>query len=176
MRSVLRLARADAVELQDCLACLPAEAEWEYACCGGSGVEHHQYYTGDGEATTRGGYVWWGLGDRSTASAVEGRQRFHLFDLHGNVWEWCHDAWDERAYRTRVDGLKDPGRDTRREDYRSQRVLQTVSRSDRVLRGGSWFNTARLCRSAFRFGFWAGDRLRNCGFRVCLLPGPVYPD
>jgi hypothetical protein len=85
--------------------------------------------------------------------------------MHGNVWEWCEDAWDAQAYKTRASGvISDPrvtSKDTGKED------------PDRVLRGGSWFNDADWCRSAFRVGWGPGLRYDSIGFRVCLVRSPV---
>jgi len=140
---------------------LPSEAEWEYACRAGTETE---YCSGDGEAALQE-VGWFGEFFGMETRAVGGKlaNAFGLYDLHGNVLEWCRDGWDEEAYAKRVDGVIDP--------YEAP-----VSEDDdkpRVLRGGSWNNSARDCRSAFRFWRWAGFRNGNNGFRVGLFPGPV---
>ena len=75
-----------------------------------------------------------------------------LYDMHGNVWEWCLD-WYESAP---AGALDPPG---------------PASGSYRVLRGGSWDDIARTCRSAFRYGGVPTVRFNAVGFRVFLSPG-----
>jgi formylglycine-generating enzyme required for sulfatase activity len=154
------------------LFCLPTEAEWEYACRAGTETEYH---SGDGEAAlTEVG--WYGEGwERGSTHPVNGKQRnaFHLHDMHGNVWEWCHDLWDQSAYRSRRDGAPDPGWKERRADWQSglSSLVGEVDNRDRVLRGGSWLDSARWCRSAFRHWWRPGVRRGYGGFRVCLVRG-----
>jgi formylglycine-generating enzyme required for sulfatase activity len=156
----------------DFAACLPTEAEWEYACRAGTDTEYH---TGDGaEALAEAG---WFDEDWETGSthpvALKQPNAFGLLDMHGNVWDWCHDVFDERAYCSRVDGVCDPGSMIRDADYRKGRGFESGKNDPRrVLRGGSWSGTARLCRSAIRNWTTPVNRLWNCGFRVCLVPGP----
>ena len=77
----------------------------------------------------------------------------YLYDMHGNVWESCQDAYDGKAYTNRRDTVKDA-------------FLEKGS--DRVNRGGSWLNAAVDCRSAHRFGYSPVYRNVNLGFRVSL--------
>jgi len=154
------------------LACLPTEAEWEYACRAGTETE---YYTGDGEAALdQAG--WYGE-EWKTGSTHPVRQKAfntnHLYDMHGNVLEWCHDEWDASTYRKRVDGVQDPGWDRRLDNWRSGIGQITQSDQVRVVRGGSWDCTAFGCRSACRIGHGPNDRYRIDGFRVCLVLGPA---
>ncbi|NBV46472.1 MAG: formylglycine-generating enzyme family protein [Planctomycetia bacterium] len=145
---------------------LPAEAEWEYACRAGSDTD---YWNGDGEAALR--EVGWFAGNAGgtthdvTEEVVQGFPERHpagLVGMHGNVLEYCADAFDERAYRQRLDGWQagapwDPSSD-KSARYRS-----------RVFRGGSCIQPSRRCRSAYRN--WHDVRLVNLGFRVCLVRG-----
>jgi formylglycine-generating enzyme required for sulfatase activity len=74
--------------------------------------------------------------------------------MHGNVWEWCLDAWDRSAnYPSSV--VSDP---------------YVISGPVRVVRGGSWSSTADNCRSAFRSLGYPGNAGINVGFRVVLAP------
>jgi formylglycine-generating enzyme required for sulfatase activity len=154
------------------LFCLPTEAEWEYACRGGSETE---YYPGDGEAAL-GPVGWYAANSNGETHAVDERAESHpfgLFGMHGNVWEWCHDVWDEGAYRGRVDVAPDAGWQRRRYDWEAGLASQLASGQARVLRGGSWLSTATLCRSACRFRYSPDDRNWFIGFRVCLVRGPA---
>ncbi len=142
---------------------LPTEAQWEFACRGGRQTE---YYSGDGEETLAQ-VGWFGENSGGETHDVDERDEKHplgLHGMHGNVWEWCHDDWDANAYRKRPDGVEDPvctGGD---------------EHQLRVLRGGSWFNSAVRCRSAYRLGHDAGLRFGYDGFRVCLVRSPAATD
>jgi len=167
----LTQARVEAFPPGRWMACLPTEAEWEYACRAGTETDYH---TGDGEAALAeaGRYDEdWDAGTRPVRQGAWNRCR--LYDLHGNVWEWCHDLWDEASYRKRVDGDDDPWQALRARDYALgwERLLKDDL--PRAIRGGSWFNSAGVCRSAFRSGGPPDDRVWSRGFRVCLAPGPA---
>jgi sulfatase modifying factor 1 len=123
---------------------LPTEAEWEYAARAGTRT---RYSFGDDDARL-GEYAWFG----KNASDLQpvGKKRANpwgLYDLYGNVWEWC---WDRHgAYKAK--SQRDPVGDE--------------SFSNRVLRGGSFYGGAWLLRSAGRGRNSPGFRLRNGGFR-----------
>jgi formylglycine-generating enzyme required for sulfatase activity len=139
---------------------LPYEAEWEYACNAG---EESAYHTGDGEmALTQAG---WYMNNRSNMNhEVQKKEpnHFGLHDLHGNVWEWCQDYWDDRAYRRRWDGI------TPEDAYKL--TEKHGDKSTRMLRGGSWFTDADNCRAAYRDRDWARGINGDGGLRVCLAP------
>ena len=82
-----------------------------------------------------------------------------LYDMHGNVWEWCLDRADYQSGKvitnTYVDDVQDP---------------LCRNGSERVLRGGSWDYFAGLCRSAYRDAYSPGYTLDYVGFRVVLAP------
>jgi len=144
---------------------LPSEAQWEYACRAGTGTE---YANGDGESALREiGWFDENSGERTHPCGELQANAFGLYDMHGNVWEWCLDAWDGEAYRKVVDGRIADDRASR------ERVSLEDGSSVRVMRGGSWDCFAGWCRSAYRDRFHPGGRDDFLGFRVCLLPGPV---
>ena len=153
---------------------LPTEPEWEYACRAGRDTE---YYNGDGEAALSE-VGWFDGNSESRTHDVDERVELHLAGLqgmHGNVWEWCGDVWDGNACRKRPNGwvsrtwdLADAGADA----THYYEPLKLGEAPDRVLRGGSWIDFARLCRSAFRLRYGAVDRVDYVGFRVCLVRGP----
>ncbi len=157
---------------------LPTEAQWEYACRAGTAT---RFSFGD-ETLTLSDHAWWGgtgpwgnIQDEAYAHRV-GLKRpnpWGLFDMHGNVWEWCRDAYGrklaggddpEAAVATREDGLA---------PWRGPcHGADCIGRSTFVLRGGSWFRADHYCRSAFRFRFPRRARLSELGFRLALSEVP----
>jgi formylglycine-generating enzyme required for sulfatase activity len=132
---------------------LPTEAEWEYACRAGTGTA---YYCGDG-VRHRGDIAWYtgNAGEMTHPVGMKKPNAFGLFDMHGNVWEWCQDWYDEHYYRESP--VVDP-------------QGPTSACSHRVIRGGSWFHWGS-CRSAVRDGVPPGSRYYyGYGFRVAVNP------
>jgi formylglycine-generating enzyme required for sulfatase activity len=133
---------------------LPTEAEWEYACRAGSSGE---YCFGDNEGEL-GEYAWFDSNSGGETHPVGTREpnKWRLYDMHGNVWEWCQDWYDEKYYSnsSAVDP-KGPG-----------------SGTSRVLRCGGWGGVARNCRSAFRNYGGPDLRFGFLGFRVGRSSGP----
>ena len=131
---------------------LPTEAEWEYACRAGTTTK---FYTGNSEsALDRAG--WYYSNSDNTTHAVRGKEAnsFGLYDMHGNVWEWCNDWWHSYSSENANDP-KGPS-----------------TGSSRVSRGGSWRDFASYCRSADRSSGPVG-RYRYIGFRV--VRGSISP-
>jgi formylglycine-generating enzyme required for sulfatase activity len=127
---------------------LPTEAEWEYACRAGTET---RYSFGD-DAATPGEYAWDQMSSKCQTGPV-GRKRpnaWGLYDMHGNVWEWCWDWYDEDYYRS------SPGVDP----------LGAVSADYRSFRGGSWHVAACYLRSAYRGSHAPEYRHSSVGFRV----------
>ncbi|MCC7373429.1 MAG: formylglycine-generating enzyme family protein [Verrucomicrobiales bacterium] len=141
---------------------LPTEAQWEYACRAGSTGE---YCFGDEESLLEE-YAWFtdNSEERSHAVGEKIANAWGLHDMHGNVWEWCEDAWDDHTYGKQTDVAMDP-----------RVTAEMVGNSDpvRVVRGGSWNFVAGGCRSAYRFGWKPGLRFDFQGFRVCLVRSPA---
>ena len=127
---------------------LPTEAEWEVACRGGT----NSAYSFGNDSELLGHYGW--FQDNSARwSHVVGQLRPNprgLFDIHGNLYEWCHDWYAEYADDA-VDGLGAP------------------QGSYRVHRGGGWNSVAARCRSAGRVSFQPTYR-SSVGFRLALIP------
>ncbi len=125
---------------------LPTEAEWEYACRAGTTT---QFSFGDDESKL-GDYAWYRENSAEKTHPVGSKlsNAWGLYDMHGNVWEWCQDVWHDDYPEGSV---KDPRRGT--------------SGSRRVIRGGCWYLPALSCRSPDRD---AGHNARSnvWGFRV----------
>jgi formylglycine-generating enzyme required for sulfatase activity len=132
---------------------LPTEAEWEYACR--AGTDTRFYYGNDLSYSQLGEYAWYGNNSGSETHPVGQKKpnAFGLYDMHGNVWEWCQDWYGENYYSQRSE-VDPKGPDTG---------------TARVLRGGSWFNLPRICRSASRLRLTPGYRFISGGFRVVSL-------
>lgn len=146
------------------VAGLPTEAQWEYACRAGTDTE---YQNGDGTASLLSA-GWFDENSNLTTHCVGQKDgnAFGLFDMHGNVWEWCWDDYLDDAYKGRVDGVRNPVLPARS-------VSPRDSNNPRVIRGGSSFDSAMFCRAAYRVGRKHGFRSRGHGFRVCLFPDPA---
>jgi formylglycine-generating enzyme required for sulfatase activity len=154
---------------------LPTEAEWEYACRAGTTTA----YSFGSNLTQLEGYAWFGdnsgkmrinseeiwrtdnanwgkrLSDNSCQHHVVGSKRpnaWGLYDMHGNVWEWCQDWYGDYPSGSTAD------------------PTGAASGSRRVDRGGSWSRAAGDCRSAYRGRSSPSFRLYDFGFRVALSP------
>ncbi|MDM8522623.1 C25 family cysteine peptidase [Desulfococcaceae bacterium HSG8] len=138
---------------------LPTEAEWEYAARAGTNTP---FYFGQCLSTDQGNYD----GNYPLAGCPEGEYKsetipvaslganaWGLYDMHGNVWEWCQDWYGSYP----AGSLTDPTGPT--------------TGSYRVTRGGCWGNSAAPCQSAFRSYYSPGARNDDRGFRLVLSPG-----
>ena len=164
---------------------LPTEAQWEHACRAGTtaatyagdldilgennapGLDEIAWYGGNSgvgyELEKGGGSSGWPNKQyphtkaRTREVASKRPNPWGLYDMLGNVWEWCTDM---------------------RRDYRSSRVVDPVGPPGpgRVIRGGSWRSDARLVRAAFRLWLEPGDRGDDLGFRISQGQGLRQPD
>jgi len=142
---------------------LPTEAQWEHACRAGTETAYsfgdddsvlfrHGNFAGNLYAKLSLDYHGpEGVGDRPVAVARHKANAWTIYDMHGNVWEWCAD-W----YADKLAGGTDP--------------TGPSSGSLHVLRGGAWSNDAAECRSAHRNWISQGHLLRGTGFRVAIVP------
>ena len=137
---------------------LPTEAEWEYGCRAGATTRF--CYGEDKNAMRLSDYAWFSRNSESTTHPVGTRQpnAWGLFDMHGNVWEWCLDRWEDAL----------PG----------GTITNSASAATgnlRVARGGSWLYDAKACRAANRDDYSPFDRCSDIGFRVVLAPLGAAP-
>ncbi len=141
---------------------LPTEAEWEYACRGGAPsyqVFHFGNSLSSRQANVHGLYPYGGASKgpylgRTTRVGSYQKNGFGLYDMHGNVWEWCYDRYGADYYKS------SPRRDP----------TGPITGSTRVLRGGCWGDGPQYGRSADRRDGAQSDRYQNFGFRVALVP------
>jgi formylglycine-generating enzyme required for sulfatase activity len=138
---------------------LPTEAQWEYAARAGSTTAF-----ANGEITGTGvgydpnldamGWYLYNSDDEAHPVAQKTPNAWGLYDMHGNVYEWCQDWYDSYI----SESVTDPAGPS--------------SGSYRVLRGGSWYSNAQDCRSALRYNLTPGGSISFIGFRLVLLsPG-----
>jgi len=146
---------------------LPTEAEWEYACRANTKTPF-----AFGTALNSNFVNFAGATNRRTTLPVKIRayaNKFGLFDMHGNIAEWCEDSWhDNYLGNPPQDGTAwvEKGKTSRT----SGRTPTNSTPSFRVVRGGSWEDTAYACRCAARKKVNANERNAGVGFRIILDP------
>lgn len=128
---------------------LPTEAQWEYACRAGSITD---FCCGDADGDL-GEYAWI-IGNSGNTTHPVGQKKpnaWGLHDMHGNVWEWCQDAYHGSYEGAPADGS-----------------AWILAGSDRICRGGCWSRGPSGCRSSLRFFFTQDNRCNYLGFRLVL--------
>jgi formylglycine-generating enzyme required for sulfatase activity len=127
---------------------LPTEAEWEYACRAGTTTA---YSFGDEMTPKEANYSDSNIGKPVAVGSYKANA-FGLYDMHGNVWEWCEDWWEDYP----AEAVTDPKGPAKGEN--------------RVLRGGSFNNSASIARSSFRNYLSPTYRYSDYGFRLARNP------
>jgi len=171
---------------------LPTEAEWEYACRAGSDTEYFfgddpsqlgdyaWYGNNSGKDAIDADAIWQEVNQDATQYAQKLRENssmaqavgqetktpnaWGLYEMHGNVWEWCLDEWHD-DYNSKPDSLKRNGNE----------AWGDINENDNryhLLRGGSWDHDANYCRSAYRSRNDANYRGNHLGFRVVVVSFP----
>jgi formylglycine-generating enzyme required for sulfatase activity len=144
---------------------LPTEAEWEYACRAGTTTA---FALGDGLSSKQANFN----GNNPYGDAAKGPylqktakvgsyapNAWGLYDMQGNVWEWCSDWYDPDYYKNSPrDDPQGPPKGVLETGFKNQFFA--------VVRGGSWIEEGRGCRSAYRFRFQSIEMYRLVGFRV----------
>ena len=127
---------------------LPTEAEWEFAARGGNKSRGYQY----SGSKTIGDVAWYkdNSGHKTHAVGTKQPNELGIYDMTGNVWEWCQDWYGSYGDSPRIN------------------PMGAVSGSYRVRRGGSWYDSAGFCRSSYRDYFTPDYRNYNLGFRLVL--------
>jgi formylglycine-generating enzyme required for sulfatase activity len=143
---------------------LPTEAEWEYACRAGTTTPFHFGETLNTSVVNYDGNDTYGNGQKgqyrrktTPVGSLNAANAWGLFDMHGNVWEWCEDDWHNNYEDAPTDG--------------SAWLDRENEKHTKILRGGSWNFTPRNCRSASQYYFSRNSRNYYTGVRVaCAAP------
>ena len=143
---------------------LPTEAQWEYACRAGTETSLNNgtnIVNTSSEDTNLNAVAWykqnWGSSNNKTHTVgALASNTYGLYDMHGNVFEWCKDMYADYPTTAVTDPFCDSG-------------------SNPVIRGGSWYNNPNRCRSAFRASSDPSITYSDLGFRLALVPSPVQP-
>lgn len=130
---------------------LPSEAEWEYVARAGTTTRYHF-----GDAISKSQANHGGNVDKAVVVGSYPANAFGLHDVHGNVWEWIADCWNDSYFDAPSDGS----------------AWLTGDCGQRVVRGGSWVNDAGTLRSAIRYSLETGHWSNGVGFRVARTIDP----
>ena len=127
---------------------LPTEAEWEFACRGGNNSRGYKY----SGSNNLGSVAWYdgNSGNKTHPVGTKAPNELGIYDMSGNVWEWCADWYGDYSSGAQTNPTGPYGGSTR------------------VLRGGSWYGIARYCRSSLRSLNNPSNRNYNLGLRLAL--------
>jgi formylglycine-generating enzyme required for sulfatase activity len=136
---------------------LPSEAEWEYACRAGTTTPFHFGETITSDLANYNGFYTYASEPKGNyrqqttdVGSFQVANAFGLYDMHGNVWEWCQDDWHNDYKGAPTDGS----------------AWSRQSSDTKLLRGGSWDLNPANCRSAYRNDYYLGSNFSTFGFRV----------
>jgi len=129
---------------------LPTEAEWEYAARGGKRSKSYKYSGSNNVDEVA--WNWHNSENRMHPVGYKLANELGLYDMSGNVWEWCNDWYSHEYYK------KCPSNNPKGPSLGTERVC----------RGGSWDDYDQLCHSYFRNSHYPDDRRDNLGFRLAL--------
>lgn len=136
---------------------LPSEIEWQYACLGG--LEKTLIMEG------RHGV---GVQDGPMPVGSYPPNRYGLYDMHGNVWEWINDFYFESYHQmpqSEIEAVQNP--ETAPDIFKGYKVGSLMS--SKVIRGGSWFNESKQSTCAYRYRYPVNKRSRDLGFRIIAI-------
>ena len=143
---------------------LPSEAEWEYACRARTTTPFHFGETITTDLANYSGNDTYAAGSKgiyrqetTSVGSFGVANAFGLYDMHGNVWEWCADPWHDSYQGAPADGTV------------WDKNCTEGDNQTRLLRGGSWSHDPRFCRSAFRSRNAPDDHNTKSGFRVVCV-------
>jgi formylglycine-generating enzyme required for sulfatase activity len=139
---------------------LPSEAEWEYGCRAGTTTPFYFGNTILSDLANYNGKFSYGRGakgeyrQQTTEVGIFPPNAFGLYDMHGNVWEWCADSWHDNYQDAPQDGIP---------------WIESNSKQAKVLRGGSWLYVPGCCRSAYRLNSLPNNKSDAFGFRIACF-------
>ncbi len=130
---------------------LPTEAQWEYACRAGTDTRYH---SGDAEEVLEQiGWYRENAGEQTHPVGLKEPNPYGQYDMHGNVFEWCQDWFGSYPEENAID------------------PSGPLSGSCRVVRGGSWIDSARRCQASYRTGVMPANHGNVVGVRLVMYPG-----
>ncbi|UKO96611.1 bifunctional serine/threonine-protein kinase/formylglycine-generating enzyme family protein [Nostoc sp. UHCC 0870] len=139
---------------------LPSEAEWEYACRAGTTTPFYFGETITTDLVNYNGNFPYGAApkgeyrEQTTNVGIFPPNSFGLYDMCGNIWEWCEDVYNDSYRGAPTDGSA---------------WLTSSDNNRKLMSGGSWGDGAGYCRSAIRLGRWRANRYNAVGFRVVAV-------